>query len=79
MIKNAFLTQKKGSIELSLNETGLAFSDIVEMTTYHVGLKEHLEDFKRIKDGGQGKREQRRDKNNNHIAKGSFTLRLESY
>lgn len=24
--------------------------DIVEMTTYHVGLKDHFEDFKRIKD-----------------------------
>ena len=44
-IRNSFR-----KIEMSLNETGLTFSDIVEMTTYHVGLKEHLEDFKRIKD-----------------------------
>ena len=44
-IRNSFR-----KIEISLNETGLTFSDIVDMTTYHVGLKEHLEDFKRIKD-----------------------------
>ena len=44
-IRNSFR-----KIEMSLNETGLTFSDIVEMTTYHVGLKEQLEDFKRIKD-----------------------------
>jgi len=37
-------------IEMSLDEAGLTFDDIVEMTTYHVGLKEHFEDFKRIKD-----------------------------
>ncbi len=37
-------------IEMSLNEADLTFDDIVEMTTYHVGLKEHFEDFKRIKD-----------------------------
>ncbi len=37
-------------IEMSLNEADLTFSDIVEITTYHVGLKEHFEDFKRIKD-----------------------------
>ena len=44
-IRNSFR-----KIEISLNETGLTFSDVVDMTTYHVGLKEHLEDFKRIKD-----------------------------
>ena len=37
-------------IEMSLDEAGLTFDDIVEMTTYHVSLKEHIEDFKRIKD-----------------------------
>jgi enamine deaminase RidA (YjgF/YER057c/UK114 family) len=33
-----------------LTEVGLTLSDVVEMTTYHVGLKEQLEVFKQIKD-----------------------------
>lgn len=37
-------------IEMSLIESGLNFSDVVEMTTYHVGLREHLEEFKGVKD-----------------------------
>lgn len=37
-------------IEMSLVECGLTFSDVVEMTTYHVGLREQLGEFKRIKD-----------------------------
>ena len=37
-------------IRLSLEEAGLGFEDIVEMTSYHVGLQSHLEDFKQAKD-----------------------------
>jgi enamine deaminase RidA (YjgF/YER057c/UK114 family) len=37
-------------IELSLTEAGLTFSDVIDMTTYHVGLQEQLETFKQIKD-----------------------------
>lgn len=32
-------------IKLSLDEAGADFSDIVEMTTYHVGLSSHLDEF----------------------------------
>ncbi len=35
---------------MSLTEAGLTFSDVVEMTTYHVGIRSQLEDFRRIKD-----------------------------
>jgi enamine deaminase RidA (YjgF/YER057c/UK114 family) len=38
------------NIELSLTEAGLTFSDVIEMTTFHVGLKEQLDIFKQIKD-----------------------------
>ena len=31
-------------------EVGLTFVDVVEMTTYHVGIREQLETFRRIKD-----------------------------
>ena len=34
----------------TLAEVGLAFSDIVEMTTYHVDLRRHLDVFTRVKD-----------------------------
>jgi enamine deaminase RidA (YjgF/YER057c/UK114 family) len=44
-IRQSFL-----KIEMSLTEVGLTLSDVVEMTTYHVGLKEQLEVFKQIKD-----------------------------
>lgn len=36
-------------IELVLTEAGLGFQHLVEMTSYHVGLREHLDDFKRIR------------------------------
>ena len=32
-----------------LDEAGLDFGSIVEMTTYHIGLKDHLDLFKRIR------------------------------
>ena len=35
---------------MSLIEAGLTFSDIVEMTTYHIGLEKHFQDFILIKD-----------------------------
>jgi enamine deaminase RidA (YjgF/YER057c/UK114 family) len=37
-------------IKMSLTEAGLTFSDVIDLTTYHVGLKEQLEIFKQIKD-----------------------------
>ncbi|MGD1859997.1 MAG: RidA family protein [Leptolyngbyaceae cyanobacterium] len=37
-------------IGMCLDEAGVSFADIVEMTTYHVGLKSHLEEFRAAKD-----------------------------
>ena len=37
-------------IKLSLDEAGVDFSDIAEITTYHVGLNRHLEEFRAAKD-----------------------------
>ena len=34
----------------NLVQAGLDFDDIVEMTTYHVGLREHLDKFVKVKD-----------------------------
>jgi enamine deaminase RidA (YjgF/YER057c/UK114 family) len=34
----------------NLTQANLQFRDIVEMTTYHVGLKSHLSAFMRVKD-----------------------------
>ena len=36
--------------EKSLIEAGLSFSNVIEMTTYHVGLRKHLEIFMSVKD-----------------------------
>lgn len=36
-------------IKISLDEAGVTFSDIVEMTTYHIGLKNHLDEFIAVK------------------------------
>ena len=44
-VRQAFRTVKK-----SLVEAGLTFSDVVDMTTYHVGLRDHLETFMTVKD-----------------------------
>ena len=38
------------NVEMSLIEAGLTFSDIVELTTYHIGLEKHFQDFILIKD-----------------------------
>lgn len=37
-------------IKMCLDEAGVGFSDIVEMTTYHVGLNNHLDEFRAAKD-----------------------------
>lgn len=36
-------------VESVLNTAGLDFSHVVEMTSYHIGLRAHLEDFRRIR------------------------------
>ncbi|RED49927.1 RidA family protein [Aestuariispira insulae] len=42
--------QAFAKIALSLEAASAGFSDIVEMTSYHVGLQSHLEAFKQVKD-----------------------------
>jgi enamine deaminase RidA (YjgF/YER057c/UK114 family) len=37
-------------VGMHLETAGLRFEDIVEMTTYHVGLRKHLKTFMRVKD-----------------------------
>jgi len=37
-------------IQLCLDDAGVDFSSIVEMTTYHVGLQNHLQEFIAVKD-----------------------------
>jgi enamine deaminase RidA (YjgF/YER057c/UK114 family) len=39
-----------GFLQANLEVAGLTFSHIVEMTTYHVGLRRHLEAFIKVKD-----------------------------
>ena len=34
----------------TLSEAGLSFDDILELTSYHVGLQEHLRTFVKVKD-----------------------------
>ena len=38
------------TVQKSLVEAGLSFSDVIDMTTYHVGLRSHLKKFMKIKD-----------------------------
>ncbi len=38
------------TVEMSLAEAGLSFDDVVEMTSYHVGLEDHFDKFLRVKD-----------------------------
>ena len=38
------------NIEAILEETGGALTDIVEMTSYHIGMREHLREFIAVKD-----------------------------
>jgi enamine deaminase RidA (YjgF/YER057c/UK114 family) len=37
-------------VEMHLETAGLRFDDVVEMTTYHVGLRKHLNAFTKVKD-----------------------------
>ena len=39
-----------GFIQLHLETAGLRFDDVVEMTTYHVTLRKHLNAFVKVKD-----------------------------
>lgn len=39
-----------GYVAGNLSTAGLGFRDVVEMTTYHVGLRAHLDAFTRVKD-----------------------------
>ncbi|WP_287099546.1 Rid family hydrolase [Mesorhizobium sp.] len=36
-------------VDMVLQEGGMSFDDLVEMTSYHVGLRNHLELFKKIR------------------------------
>ena len=46
----AQFVQAFNSLAEVLAEAGVSFADIVEMTTFHVGLREHLRTFVRVKD-----------------------------
>ena len=48
-VKEQF-TQAFKSVELALTEAGLTFDDVVDITTYHVGLQDHLNKFSEVKD-----------------------------
>lgn len=37
-------------VAMHLDAAGMQFDDIVEMTTYHVGLRDHLDTFIKVKD-----------------------------
>jgi enamine deaminase RidA (YjgF/YER057c/UK114 family) len=43
------ITEAFVQVATVLSEAGLTFEDVVEMTTYHVGLRDHLELFKEIR------------------------------
>ncbi|MXN67358.1 RidA family protein [Stappia sp. GBMRC 2046] len=43
------IRQAFAKVGLVLREAGLSFDSIVEMTTYHVGLRDHLETFKKVR------------------------------
>ncbi|WP_062017942.1 RidA family protein [Aureimonas sp. AU4] len=38
------------NLRLVLAEAGCTFADVVEMTSFHVGLSQHMETFRRVKD-----------------------------
>jgi len=46
----AQIVQAFETVGLVLAEAGLDFRHIVDMTSYHVGLRNHLELFRRVKD-----------------------------
>jgi len=48
-VEEQFVSAFEG-VKESLTEAGLTFDDVVEMTTYHVGLQAHLKEFVAVKD-----------------------------
>jgi len=46
----AQFTQAFESLKSVLTTAGLSFSDVIEMTTFHVGLRDHLPAFMKVKD-----------------------------
>lgn len=38
------------TVEMTLNAAELTFSDVVEITTYHIGLAQHFREFLQVKD-----------------------------
>jgi enamine deaminase RidA (YjgF/YER057c/UK114 family) len=47
----AQITQAFENLNAVLNEAGASMSDIVEMTSFHIGLNEHIGVFMQVKDG----------------------------
>lgn len=48
---DAQFTQAFETLSAVLSASGASFADVVEMTTFHVGLQKHLGAFMKIKDG----------------------------
>lgn len=46
----AQFTQAFESLQAVLTSAGVSFKDVIEMTTFHVGLQQHLQTFMRVKD-----------------------------
>jgi enamine deaminase RidA (YjgF/YER057c/UK114 family) len=46
----AQFTQAFDSLQSVLTTAGVSFGDVVEMTTFHVGLRAHLTTFMKVKD-----------------------------
>jgi enamine deaminase RidA (YjgF/YER057c/UK114 family) len=46
----AQFTQAFESLKSVLTTAGVSFSDVIEMTTFHVGLRDHLSTFMKVKD-----------------------------
>ncbi|WP_301122147.1 RidA family protein [Mycolicibacterium fortuitum] len=46
----AQFTQAFSNLEGLLTEAGLTFADVVEITSYHVGLQQHVQVFGEVKD-----------------------------
>jgi enamine deaminase RidA (YjgF/YER057c/UK114 family) len=38
------------NLRVVLNEAGCTFEDVVELTTYHVSMRDHMEIFRTVKD-----------------------------
>ncbi|MDW3182940.1 Rid family hydrolase [Roseobacter sp.] len=43
------ITTAFDAVEMVLAEAGLGFADVIEMTSYHVGLADHLTLFKKLR------------------------------